>query len=112
MNSDQQDEEPGSRDLSMGADLAQLLDRAAGGDIAAFLAFYDHTSPITYRYALAGRQGDRDAAASLTRVIYNEAWRTVDQHAASGLSPLAWLIAGGHRRSCQDPTSTITEPAC
>lgn len=92
----------------MGVDLAELLGRAADGDVAAFLAFYDLTSPIIFRYALAGRRGNRDAAESLTRVIYREAWSTASQYPASGLSPVAWLIAGGHRR--QDPT--ITEHAC
>ncbi|WP_182377670.1 hypothetical protein [Nocardioides sp. WS12] len=100
MNSDQQ------------GDLAGLLARAAAGDVAAFVAFYDHTSPITFRYALACRRGDRDAATDFTRLIYLEAWRTADQHPASGLSPLAWLIAAGHHHRFQHPPTTITEHAC
>ncbi|MCX6399537.1 MAG: hypothetical protein NTX33_06380 [Propionibacteriales bacterium] len=109
MDSDQWTENAGCRDGAAGVDLAALLGRAAGGDASAFLAFYDRTVPIIFRYALAGCRGDRDAAVSLTRVIYREAWRTADQQFASGLSPLAWLIAGGCR---QDPSRTITEHAC
>lgn len=112
MDSDQWTEKAGCRDGSTGVDLAALLGHAAGGDVAAFLAFYDLTSAITFRYALAGCRGDRDSAVSLTRVLYREAWRTADQQPASGLSPLAWLIAGDPRHRHQDPTTTITEHAC
>ncbi|KRA38486.1 MULTISPECIES: hypothetical protein [unclassified Nocardioides] len=93
-------------------DLAELLGRAGGGDVAAFLAFYDRTSPLTFRYALAGSRGDRASAEELARDLYREAWRTAAQHPASGLSPVAWLIAGG-RRTAQDRASTsATESPC
>lgn len=112
MSSDQPDVDDVCRDGGAGGDLAELLGRAAAGDVAAFLAFYDQTSALTFRFALAARRGDRDAAAALTRAIYREAWRTADQHPASGLSPVGWLIAGGHRAGLRNRAATITEHAC
>lgn len=74
--------------------VTDLLTRAAAGDRDAFVRFYDLTIDVVYRYALVVVGGDRPAADALTRGLYLRAWREAGAYAGSGLSPVAWLLAG------------------
>ena len=76
-------------------DLAQLLMRAARGDVDAFMRFYDATVPTVYAWArLRYARPDADPAVvdRAVRATYARAWRRAAGHAGSGLSPKAWLL--------------------
>jgi len=77
-------------------ELARLLALAAHGDTEAFAEFYDRTCATTYHLALA-TCGDPDRAADLVQTLYVSAWVRAGHHAASGLSPVAWLLADALR---------------
>ena len=84
----------------MNAELAADLARAAGGDTEAFMRFYDRTSGYVYCLALtrAGSRGLRGVAARSfadreVEAWYAEAWARCSEHAGSGLSALAWVLA-------------------
>ena len=80
--------------------LADLLLRAARGDRAAFMHFYDHTSGAAFRIATAVTE-DRHAAEELAAELYARAWQHAAEHRWSGLSPVAWLLVPAfERRSC------------
>ena len=89
-------------------DLAELLAAAARGNRAAFRRFYDATSTRAYRLELV-RARARGVApppavaerATADRVL--RAWQASPEYAASGLSPLAWLLAL--------PAAPVPEPA-
>lgn len=86
-------------------DLALLLRVAAGGDTDAFARFTDATANVAFRLELTRAARRRPAlrtirpgelveqAGRATRRRYLEAWARCGEHAASGLSPLAWLLA-------------------
>lgn len=72
--------------------LSALLVRSAAGDQEAFAQFYDATCHIAYRWARCSL-GDAATAEQAVLRLYVAAWRRAGQHPASGLSPLAWLLA-------------------
>ena len=73
-------------------DLAVLLADAAGGDVAAFMRFYDLTCAAAYRAALAVCT-EPACAEELTCSLYERAWAEASAYSQSGLSPMAWLLA-------------------
>ena len=73
-------------------ELAQLLARAARGDTAAFMTFYDRSSPTAYHLVLA-LCGDPGRADDHVQRLYALAWARAGEQASSGLSPLAWLLS-------------------
>lgn len=75
------------------AHLADLLAFAAGGNTDAFMRFYDLTCAAAYRAARLTCT-DRDRAEDLVCALYARAWATAGSYPRSGLSPLAWLLAG------------------
>ncbi|GAB4010929.1 sigma-70 family RNA polymerase sigma factor [Nocardioides ultimimeridianus] len=82
------------------AELAVLLRRSAKRDTAAFARFYDLTCARVLAYELARAQaGGRccgpihEIAEQAARDRYVAAWAAAAEHATSGRSPLAWLIA-------------------
>lgn len=78
---------------------AELLALAARGHHAAFMRFYDETVSTTYALELR-RWEDPELAELLTQARYVRAWDRAADFAASGLSPLAWLLSldlGGRR---------------
>lgn len=82
------------------AELAVLLRRSAARDTAAFARFYDLTCArvLTYELARAKARGGssepiREVAEQAVRDRYVAAWAAAADHATSGRSPLAWLIA-------------------
>ncbi|MFL6157467.1 MAG: hypothetical protein ACJ72D_15345 [Marmoricola sp.] len=72
--------------------LDALLVRAAAGDLDAFLAFYDATVHLVWRLEL-GRYRSAELAAAASRRRFVQAWVHADEHAASSLSPRAWLLS-------------------
>lgn len=76
---------------------AELLRLSAAGDSDAFMKFYDATCAVVYQWALRC-QRDQERAEELTRDLYRRAWGSAWEHAESGLSPVAWLIACGYPR--------------
>lgn len=89
------------------AHLADLLRFAAGGNTDAFMRFYDLTCAAAYRAARLTCT-DRDRAEDLVCALYARAWTTAGSYPRSGLSPVAWLLAGvaepglGSRRAPAD----------
>ena len=75
------------------AHLADLLTFAAGGNTDAFMRFYDLTCAAAYRAARLTCT-DRECAEDLVCALYARAWANADRYPRSGLSPLAWLLAG------------------
>ncbi|KAB2812283.1 hypothetical protein ACIRN4_00110 [Pimelobacter simplex] len=71
--------------------LADLLSRAADGDVRAFGELYDATCAAAWRLELC-RHGDRAAAAEAVRRRYATAWRHAAAQPASGRSPQGWLL--------------------
>lgn len=68
------------------------LQRAASGDIDAFMDFYDATSADVYRLACCFL-GDRDAAGDALVRTYVAARRDVHRFDPEFLSAGAWLLA-------------------
>ncbi|MCZ4499296.1 MAG: sigK [Marmoricola sp.] len=73
--------------------LNDLLGRAERGDSDAFMQFYDCTSTFVYR-VMRTRVASSAVAEKATRALYLDAWERAASYRASGLSPLAWLLAG------------------
>ncbi|WP_408898047.1 hypothetical protein ACJ5H2_02845 [Nocardioides sp. R1-1] len=74
------------------AELRRLLQRAAGGDIEAFVAFYDATCSVTWRLELC-RHADPGLAKRAMVVRYAGAWLHARTQARSGLNARAWLLS-------------------
>ncbi|GAA3530223.1 hypothetical protein [Nocardioides daeguensis] len=72
-------------------DLRRLLARAAGGDLEAFLDFYDATCSVTWRLEMC-RHGEEGCARAATVARYVTAWLQAAGQARSGLSARAWLL--------------------
>ncbi|KAA1420966.1 hypothetical protein F0U44_01085 [Nocardioides humilatus] len=84
---------------AFGRGLADELLRSAGGDVQAFLRFYDATCARAFALELARARSRgvpsarlQDAAARATEARFVEAWRVAGGHQGSGLSPVAWLL--------------------
>ena len=78
-------------------DLAELLTAAARGNRAAFRRFYDATSSRAFRLELVraracGVAHPHAVAERATTDRFLRAWQSAPEYAASGLSPLAWLL--------------------
>ncbi len=84
------------------AEQRRLLLAAGSGDTEAFARFYDLTSTRVHELSLLMTR-DADAAASLTRSAYLEAWRSAPSYDPYRVGPLAWLLAIVHatgRQAC------------
>lgn len=78
-------------------DLGDLLLAAARGNRAAFRRFYDATSARAFHLELVraragGAARPHAVAERATADRFLRAWRSAPDYAASGLSPLAWLL--------------------
>jgi RNA polymerase sigma-70 factor (ECF subfamily) len=73
-------------------ELAQLVQRCAARDVAAFRLLYDKTSPIVYARLLRmlRRRGVAEAAL---QEVYSRVWERAAQFEAGRGKPLAWLLA-------------------
>ena len=67
------------------------------GNLGAFAALYDETSPMVYGVALSIMQSPK-LADVLTEEVYTEAWQTAACHDPSEGSVLTWLTSMAHRR--------------
>ncbi|MFT3899366.1 MAG: ECF RNA polymerase sigma factor SigK [Gordonia sp. (in: high G+C Gram-positive bacteria)] len=83
---------------STGAGLPHLLERAAGGDTAAFGEFYDETSARVYGMVLRVLR-DPGYSEEVTQEVYLEAWRAADSYDPEAGSVLSWLLTIAHRRA-------------
>lgn len=77
--------------------LAHLLLASARGDREEFRRFYDATSSRAFHLELVrararGAVHPRTAAERATADRFLRAWRAAPEYAASGLSPVAWLL--------------------
>ncbi len=72
--------------------LRNLLARAAGGDVEAFMEFYDATVQMVWCLE-ARRDRSQELAEEAARRRYAAAWTRADEQAASGLRPRAWLLS-------------------
>ncbi len=102
-----------------GADPAQLLLRAAEGDTAAFMKFYDLTNSHAFCLALArarlvGMAEERAHAAAEEETLrrFVHAFRCAGEHATSGLSALAWLLTLDPRVAPADTRDVGKVAAC
>lgn len=98
--------------LSPNFDLDALLRRVAGGDNAAFAAFYDQTK--TRVYGLVTRVlRDTGYSEETTQEIYLEVWRNASEFDSAKGSALAWLLTMSHRRAIDrvrsEQASTVRE---
>ena len=84
---------------------SDLLRRSAGGDRAAFAAFYDATIRPAYALALA-MTGDRGLTDRALAQAYAEAWREAARQPLVGSSAGAWLcgLVQAHARAVRDET--------
>jgi RNA polymerase sigma-70 factor (ECF subfamily) len=87
--------EAGRRPSVTDAELAHLLQASGRGDVAAFGRFYDGTIDKVYAWARLSHE-DQHLAAAAVRAVYALAWKDAAGHAASGLSPRAWLLCHGN----------------
>ncbi len=75
-----------------------LVDRAVGGDSAAFARLYDlHLDPV-YRY-VRYRVGNHSDAEDVTQQVFLNAWRSIRSYRRSGVPFRHWLIRIAHNES-------------
>lgn len=80
------------------AELWDLVDRAAAGNVAAFAEFFDATWPAVYTYACRRLLGDQETAQEITLDVYVSAWRAIGRVTRIAASPAAWLRTIAQRR--------------
>jgi RNA polymerase sigma-70 factor (ECF subfamily) len=83
---------------SAGHELAELMDRIATGDQAAFADFYDATSRTVYGIVLRVLR-DRAQAEEVAQEVYVEAWTSAPRFDAELGSPTGWLNTIAHRKA-------------
>lgn len=78
--------------------LAELLNRSARGDRAAFAALYDATSRRAYGLAVRVVR-DRAQAEEVTQEAYLDVWRTASRYDPARGSALSWVLTIVHRKA-------------
>lgn len=81
-----------------GGDLGRLLERAAGGDEAAFVAVYDATSARSFGLAAHLLQ-DADDAHEAVHAAYLHLWTHAACYDSAEGSPISWILAVVHERA-------------
>ncbi|WP_435770351.1 ECF RNA polymerase sigma factor SigK [Nocardioides sp. SYSU DS0651] len=81
-----------------GADLAELLNRSARGDQAAFAQLYDATAARVHGLVVRVVR-DPAQAEEVTQEAFLEVWRTASRYDAARGSALAWLMTLAHRKA-------------
>ncbi len=81
-----------------GPELAELLQRSARGDRAAFAALYDATAARVHGLALRVVR-DPAQAEEVTQEAFLEIWRTASRYDASRGSAVSWLLTIAHRKA-------------
>ncbi|HEY1117743.1 MAG TPA: ECF RNA polymerase sigma factor SigK [Acidimicrobiales bacterium] len=82
----------------VGPDAAELLNRSARGDQAAFAELYDATSARVHGLVLRVVR-DRAQAEEVTQEVFLEVWRTASRYDSERGSALAWLMTIAHRKA-------------
>jgi RNA polymerase sigma-70 factor, ECF subfamily len=72
-------------------ELAQLVQRCAARDVAAFRLLYDKTSPIVFARLLRMLRR-RSVAEEALQEVYVRVWERAAQYEAGRGRPLAWLV--------------------
>ena len=88
--------------------LAELLDRSARGQEAAFAELYDLTSSRIYGVVLKVLRSP-DLAAEVTQEVYVEIWRQASRFSAERGNVVAWMATIAHRRAVDRVRSTVSE---
>ena len=78
--------------------VAHLLQRAAGGDEAAYAALYDLTSARVYGVARRVLRNPAQAE-EVAQEVYLEIWRTGSRFVPERGSALSWILVIAHRRA-------------
>ncbi len=81
-----------------GPELAELLQRSARGDRAAFAALYDATAARVHGLALRVVR-DPAQAEEVTQEAFLEIWRTASRYDVSRGSAVSWLLTIAHRKA-------------
>ena len=81
-----------------GPELADLLQRSARGDRAAFAELYDATAARAHGLALRVVR-DPAQAEEVTQEAFLDVWRTASRYDAERGSALAWLMTIVHRKA-------------
>ncbi|HYI57507.1 MAG TPA: ECF RNA polymerase sigma factor SigK [Microlunatus sp.] len=90
------------------ARLAELLDRSARGQEAAFADLYDLTSARIYGVVLKVLRAP-DLAAEVTQEVYVEIWRQASRFSAERGNVMAWMATIAHRRAVDRVRSAVSE---
>ena len=88
--------------------LAELLDRSARGQEAAFAELYDLTASRIYGVVLKVHRSP-DLAAEVTQEVYVEIWRQASRFSAGRGNVVAWMATIAHRRAVDRVRSTVSE---
>ncbi len=81
-----------------GPDLAELLQRSARGDRAAFATLYDATAARVHGLALRVVR-DPAQAEEVTQEAFLEIWRTASRYDSGRGSAVSWLLTITHRKA-------------
>src|SRR5688500_16617705 len=91
--------------VGAGQELAELMQRSARGDRAAFAALYDATAARVHGLALRVVR-DPAQAEEVTQEAFLEIWRTASRYDAERGSALSWLMTIVHRKAVDRVRST------
>jgi len=89
---------PGTRALSAGEGLAELLRACSLGDEAAFAKLYDATAARLFGLVLRTVR-DRAQAEEVTQDVYLDIWRNSSRFDPDRGSAVSWLMTIGHRKA-------------
>jgi RNA polymerase sigma-70 factor, ECF subfamily len=79
-------------DLATDRDIAALIGRVALRDRPAFAELYSHVSPKLFSVCLRILK-DRGEAEDALQDVFVKIWQRADRFAATGTSPVGWLVA-------------------
>ena len=85
-----------------------LLVAAGHGDLDAFAAFYDRTSPTVF-WLLCRAMGRSARAERVTQDVYLKLWRDAPSFAATGRSAWSAVMSEVHR-ALAGPTHELVSP--
>ncbi|MGJ0118821.1 ECF RNA polymerase sigma factor SigK [Williamsia sp. MIQD14] len=86
------------RSLARLPELADLLERTAARDRAAFAALYDATSPRVYGLILRVLR-DPGYAEETLQEVYLQIWQNASNYRPDMGSVVSWMLTIGHRRA-------------
>ncbi|SDS49825.1 RNA polymerase sigma-70 factor, ECF subfamily [Friedmanniella luteola] len=90
--------------------LAQLLGRAAEGDVDAFADLYEATSSRTYGTVLRVLRAPQHAA-EVVQEVYLEVWQKATTYSPGRGSAMGWILTLAHRRAVDRVRSVESDTA-